>query len=353
MLSSFTADSSLFVEPLAKVGIHHLQLESTLQALSLFDFQIELGQPGLEVHQAFAANPLLPGVILTARGQFAGMISRRRFLEYMSRPYGIELFSQRPIQALHDFSRTDILSLLGSTLIVMAAQRAVNRSHELLYEPIVVQIEPQVYRLLDVHQLLIAQSQIHEHATWLLSKLYYDLEVANQELQRLTILDDLTQVANRRRFDEYLDQECRRLHRIPAPLSLIMCDVDFFKKYNDTYGHQAGDECLRQVAQAIEQTVNRSSDLVSRYGGEEFAVILPSTNSSGAVFVAELILAEVRARAIAHAASPVSSYVTVSLGIATLTSDVVASPQSLIAEADQALYQAKASGRNRYCIAVS
>ncbi|MBD2186341.1 ATP-binding protein [Planktothrix sp. FACHB-1355] len=145
-----------------------LSLESTLQDLPLYDFSVENDRPGSEVAQAFQDNPLLPGVILVEQSQFAGMISRRRFLECMSRPYGLELFLKRPIKCLYVLAHRDVLIFPDDTLIVMAARRSLQRPAELLYEPIVVEIEPTVYKLLDVHELLIAQSHIHELTTRLL-----------------------------------------------------------------------------------------------------------------------------------------------------------------------------------------
>lgn len=168
-----------------------------------------------------------------------------------------------------------------------------------------------------------------------------------QQLQQLATLDSLTQIANRRRFDEYLEQEWRRMAREGAPLSLILCDVDFFKNYNDTYGHQAGDNCLQQVVKAISCAVKRPADLVARYGGEEFAVILPNTDTEGAVQIAESIRSQVQALKLVHPSSQVSKYVTLSLGTASIVPSQEFFPDTLITTADQALYQAKKSGRNR------
>jgi diguanylate cyclase (GGDEF)-like protein len=168
-----------------------------------------------------------------------------------------------------------------------------------------------------------------------------------QQVQRLASSDGLTQIANRRRFDEYLDQEWQRMAREGAPLSLILCDIDFFKTYNDTYGHQAGDNCLQQVAQAISFAVKRPADLVARYGGEEFAVILPHTDAQGAAQIAEKIRSQVQVLQIAHAGSQVSQYITLSLGVASTVLFHESSPAVLIAAADKSLYQAKAEGRDR------
>jgi len=179
-----------------------------------------------------------------------------------------------------------------------------------------------------------------------LAKANQELQRANQELQRLAILDSLTQLANRRRFDEYLAQEWQRLSREQTPLSLILCDVDFFKDYNDTYGHQAGDHCLRQIAQALSSAATRPADLVARYGGEELAVVLPHTPVGGALRIADDIRQRVRALEIAHARSAISHYITLSIGIAEVIPSFQSSPEALIAAADQALYQAKAGGRD-------
>ncbi len=167
------------------------------------------------------------------------------------------------------------------------------------------------------------------------------------ELKRLANVDGLTQVANRRRFDECLQNEWRRCMREKHPLSLILCDVDSFKVYNDTYGHQAGDETLIKIAQAILKSVKRAGDLVARYGGEEFAVVLPNTHAPGAMEVGEVIRAQVRGLQIANIKSLVGGYVTVSLGVSTIIPTDRFSAELLIAAADRALYQAKSQGRDR------
>jgi diguanylate cyclase (GGDEF)-like protein len=159
-------------------------------------------------------------------------------------------------------------------------------------------------------------------------------------------LDGLTKIANRRRFDEHLDQEWRRSKREKRPLALIMCDVDFFKLYNDTYGHQLGDKCLCVIAKTINRHVKRPSDLVARYGGEEFAVILPNTEAKGASLVAETIRLEIQKLKMSHTSSPMK-VVTLSVGISSLPAHLLSSQKVIIALADKALYEAKRRGRNR------
>jgi len=175
-------------------------------------------------------------------------------------------------------------------------------------------------------------------------------KVAQTALERLATLDGLTGIANRRAFDERLLHEWSRASRAKAPLSLIMADVDYFKRYNDVYGHQGGDDCLRAVAAVFQRLVFRASDLAARYGGEEFAVILPSTDQDGAREVAERIRAEVAAAVLPHAGSEVAAHVTLSLGVATVLPGADGHPRSLVSQADQALYAAKKDGRNRVAV---
>ena len=175
------------------------------------------------------------------------------------------------------------------------------------------------------------------------------LEEANQELQKLARLDSLTQIANRRSFDETLDLQWRILRREQLPLSLILCDIDYFKLYNDTYGHPAGDECLRQVALAMNRASKRPADLVARYGGEEFAVIMPNTSPDGAWHVAVEIQQEIQQLQMPHCGSP-SHYLTLSIGISSVIPNQTCYPETLIHSADEALYEAKEQGRNRIII---
>jgi diguanylate cyclase (GGDEF)-like protein len=192
---------------------------------------------------------------------------------------------------------------------------------------------------------LIQQSQ-------LIKNQLTELQQANQNLQLLANLDSLTKLANRRGFDRYIQQEWDRMQRIKAPLSLVMCDVDFFKNYNDKYLHPTGDKCLIKVAMAMRNTVRRSGDLVARYGGEEFAVILPNTDALGAVSVAENIRMAVKDLRIPHEASAVSPYVSMSLGVSTIIPTHESNHQHLIDAADRALYQAKFQGRDRVVMTI-
>jgi len=176
---------------------------------------------------------------------------------------------------------------------------------------------------------------------------YQSLLLANQELQKLALSDGLTRLANRRRFDEHLSDEWQRLARDRQPLSLILCDLDHFKRYNDTFGHPAGDRCLIRVAKALLSGPQRPADLVARYGGEEFAVILPNTDTNGAWRIAQKIHESIRQLKIAHAADNEKPYVTVTMGVATIIPGHEATAQGLVQAADMALYHAKQQGRDR------
>jgi diguanylate cyclase (GGDEF)-like protein len=171
------------------------------------------------------------------------------------------------------------------------------------------------------------------------------LEATNATLSALATKDGLTDLVNRREFDRVLAEEVSRAQRMRSSLTVIMLDVDFFKDYNDRYGHPAGDECLRQVATALASTIKRPGDVVARYGGEEFVVLLPGIDTSGAAIVAESLCRSVRALAIVHHASP-KGHVTVSAGVAVLKADGKVSPSALLLGADAALYEAKRNGRD-------
>ncbi len=198
---------------------------------------------------------------------------------------------------------------------------------------------------------VLARVQVHLQLQLLSKKIIQQnqqLAKANRKLQYLVNFDGLTQVANRRHFDRYLEQEWYRLQRSQQPLSLILCDIDYFKNYNDYYGHQAGDDCLQKVAQALKNAVKRSADLVCRYGGEEFVIILPDTNRAGTIEIAQLIQLAIKELNLVHAHSPISKNITLSLGISCEIPHPQSSIRFLINAADTALYKAKKQGRDRY-----
>jgi diguanylate cyclase (GGDEF)-like protein len=205
---------------------------------------------------------------------------------------------------------------------------------------------PEVLCRIDTHITIYRHKKILAQEIAEKEKIQRKLEKVNQQLKKIANLDGLTEIPNRRLFDEYLAKEWQRLKREQKPLSLIMVDVDYFKAYNDNYGHLAGDDCLKQIAQALEHVIKRPADLVARYGGEEFVVVLPNTSQEGAQKIAQEIQTKMSDLAIPHKYSLISQQITLSLGISTITPHNSLSPFELVNCADQALYQAKQQGRN-------
>jgi len=184
----------------------------------------------------------------------------------------------------------------------------------------------------------IVQARVRNHI---------ELKRSRDLLERLTLQDHLTGIGNRRRFDDALDLEWQRAARAQAPLSLIAIDIDHFKAYNDHYGHPGGDQCLVQVARTLAASAARPGDLVARCGGEEFACLLPATDSAGALRLAGQMCSAIADLGLEHAQSPTHCHVTISLGVGTLTPQAHEPAQSLVDMADAALYAAKSTGRNR------
>lgn len=193
------------------------------------------------------------------------------------------------------------------------------------------------------------QRKAHERELRVLAQ---RLEEANLKLEHLATHDPLTGIANRRYFNEFLHNEWRQAIRDRHPFSVIMIDIDCFKAFNDAYGHQAGDECLKTVASALQNVVKRPKDFLARYGGEEFVALLPDTGSVGALLLAEIMRETVAALGIRHETSTAGATVTVSVGVATAFPGRDSAAESLIAAADRALYSAKDEGRNRIKAAI-
>lgn len=181
-------------------------------------------------------------------------------------------------------------------------------------------------------------------------KNHLELKRYRDLLEKQSLLDGLTGIANRRHFDDIFDKEWRRALRSRDIIALVFLDIDFFKRYNDYYGHLAGDDCLRKVGSTLKNSLKRPGDLVARYGGEEFVIILPGTSQEDAALVGEKVRRNIESLKVAHNMSEVSEYVTVSVGVAAVRPAVNITPASLIASADGALYHAKRQGRNRVIV---
>lgn len=326
-----------------------MNLDSTLEELKIFKYQVDVKEPVKSVMKKFKSNSDLPGVTLLKNGKFFGVVSQKSFWQYMSLPYSIEISARRSIEYIHDYLKIESLILPKTTKIIEAVKEALERPSKILEEPIVVQVEPQEYRLLDLHQLLIAQAKIHEIANLLITNLYKDMEKANQKLKLLSSLDGLTQLSNRRIFDEYLQREWKKAAKQPdSNIALIIGELDFFKPYNEIYGHLAGDDALRKVARVIDNTLKDGNSLAARYGGDDFAIVLPNKDKIDAACLAETIRKQILALEIPNSGSPINPNLTMSFGIAsTIPSKDNNKPDMLLIGADRALTQAKRAGRNR------
>ena len=211
--------------------------------------------------------------------------------------------------------------------------------------------QTQMLKLLDpseMYEVIKQMQSVIEEQTRQLQHLNQQLRFNNEKLKELAVVDELTKVMNRRRFNEYFKQQWQRLKVARKPLSLIICDVDHFKSYNDAYGHASGDRSLVQVARILQKSVRQTIDLVARYGGEEFAIILPDCDEQGAKRVAQNIIRHIRLLSIPHQYSSTASYLTVSMGVATAVPNDNGSPQELFQTTDELLYRAKQEGRNTY-----
>lgn len=212
-----------------------------------------------------------------------------------------------------------------------------------------IEVLMRIQNQLKIKQL---QQKLRERNTYL-EILVQQLKETNQKLEQSSRLDPLTNIANRLHFNDCFAQEWKRSIREQKPLGLILCDIDYFKQYNDTYGHLKGDHCLAQVAQTLKTATLRATDLVCRYGGEEFVIILPYTNPQGGKLICQRILEKIQQLKIPHRRSSVSPYVSVSIGFASLIPSNNLASDLLISLGDHALYQAKKQGKNRFVIAAS
>ena len=203
---------------------------------------------------------------------------------------------------------------------------------------------------IDVTEKVSAELELKHHINNLeetIAKRTTELLKANEKLENLANIDGLTNIYNRRYFNEVIEVETNRAKRSSEPISILMCDVDFFKNYNDSYGHVAGDNCLIKIAATLKVFFNRASDFAARYGGEEFVVILPGIDAGNASKLANKLILEIQNQQIPHDSSSISNVITISIGMITKQPGELTNSTSLIEEADQALYQAKNKGRNR------
>ena len=179
---------------------------------------------------------------------------------------------------------------------------------------------------------------------------HLELKLFRDRLMKMSMVDGLTAIANRRQFDKEIEQQWQRSVRKQSPIAVLMLDIDFFKQYNDEYGHLKGDDCLKQVANVLSLEMKRPTDLVARYGGEEFVCVLPETDAQGAKCVADNIIASINKAGIEHRGSTIAKHLTLSVGLVDTKPDLDTQLVDFLSRADKALYQAKVAGRNRYFV---
>ncbi len=275
----------------------------------------------LFARSAFEAFEILG---LNSSGKFAGGLDLILMDIEMNEMSGIE--ATRKINAVNELQDVPILMVTGDT------------SEESLQEAFAAGAVDYITKPIRKVELLARVRS------------FLKLKQANDKLKMISLTDGLTGVSNRRYFDETLNREWRRMARVSRPLCLMMIDIDFFKKYNDTYGHQKGDKCLKIVANQIRVAMKRAGDFVARYGGEEFAAVLPEMEIERAAVQGRKIQKAVSDLQISHTASKINDHITVSIGIASMLPAEDAQEDELIARADKALYRAKEDGRNRVII---
>ncbi|MBN1959285.1 MAG: GGDEF domain-containing protein [Desulfuromonadales bacterium] len=336
-----------------KFKYSRLQHNSTLVCLELFSVSLQLDDPCHKISEAFKKHPGLPGVLIFDQQSFDSMISRQRFLEIMNLPYSKDLFSQRKIKKLAKRFEAEPLTFSADTYIGAAVEASLERSPREMTEPVVVE-KNGIYFILGSYELFRAHAHIFSETVKTLQAeiihsnlLREKLDQARREAEDLARLDGLTGIPNRRHMDEYLTQEWQRAMRYTSDLSVILIDIDHFKSFNDIYGHQTGDEVLVKVARCLKGQTHRPADMVSRYGGEEFLVVLPDTPIQGAQALAEKMRQAVMNMSIINSGSSVEGLLSISCGVACVTEHKKQPFDQLVSDADKALYQAKSQGRNK------
>lgn len=332
-------------------AIHYLQIRK----YSLWSYRVMRMITGLSVagvvfgligsYQASTAFVSILAALVTPIAFVVGLIVWRKG----QRLGGFYIAAWTPLLLGHLINSLSKIGLIpASTITDMAPQVGVILEVMLLSFALAYRISLERKRRVKAQdRILEVQRKANQTLEARVQERTEELEIANERLKALTVTDGLTQVANRRRFDEKLESEWRRARRHQHALSIILFDMDHFKKLNDVWGHLAGDDCLVQVAGTCADIIKRTGDLLARYGGEEFVVLLPETPESGAQLVAERLRKAISSLPIETGASDKTISVTISAGVATLVPDEELTAQDLLQRADEALYAAKGAGRNR------
>ena len=315
------------------VDDHPDSLESLSTILTIYKYEVEISTDGISAIQAARAKP--PDVVLLDVN--------------MSSMNGFEVCQQ--LRANSSTAEIPIIFISASSETDNKIKAFKEGGNDYITKPLHIgEVIARVENQLQIGRLkaeLQTKNARLEQELLMRQSIEEKLIDLNEQLSLLAAIDSLTQIANRRTFDEIFTREWQRGQRDKQPLSLIICDIDYFKLYNDSLGHQSGDICLKKVARTISNTVMRPADLVARYGGEEFAIILPQTPAQNALQVAKTIAREVKKLAIPHPKSEVSDYVSLSLGVSCAIPQPKYTKQQLLVTADKALYQAKKQGRDR------
>ena len=315
------------------VDDHLDSLESLSTILTIYKYEVEISTDGISAIQAARAKP--PDVVLLDVN--------------MSSMNGFEVCQQ--LRANSSTAEIPIIFISASSETDNKIKAFKEGGNDYITKPLHIgEVIARVENQLQIGRLkaeLQTKNARLEQELLMRQSIEEKLIDLNEQLSKLAAIDSLTQIANRRTFDEIFTREWQRGQRDKQPLSLIIGDIDYFKLYNDSFGHQLGDICLKKVAGAIVNTVMRPADLVARYGGEEFAIILPQTPAQNALQVAKTIAREVKKLAISHPKSEVSDYVSLSLGVSCAIPQPKYTKQQLLVTADKALYQAKKQGRDR------
>jgi len=253
----------------------------------------------------------------------------------------------RQIRAIECYKETPIIMLSGTADLSLLNYAFSNGATDYIKKPIrKIELLARICTALKLKKERASRKEWEKEIITLATQ----LKEANEQLNKLSMIDGLTGIANRRLFDKKIEHEWKRALRSQKPLSLIMIDIDHFKLYNDNFGHQAGDECLKQVAVTLQNTLRRPADFIARYGGEEFVAIIPETDCHAAKMIAEALCNTVAALKIPHIRPDNIQWVTVSLGLSSLVPNSGQLHQELIAQSDIALYKAKSEGRNRVVV---
>jgi diguanylate cyclase (GGDEF)-like protein len=314
--------------------------------ISLYSFWDPTGWVRKHVPPVFSEVAVFASGLIAA-GSLAFILSETRseFAHFYHVGFIVVIMYGNVVQRLRFWNAVVFsLAILG---IHVAGILLLDNFPQRLLSPIISLVTSTVLFTLLANYIMERDERTHYLLTLKERGLVRELSRAHERLQQLSRSDGLTGLFNRRHFQEYYQHVWERAQYDHSPVSVLMLDVDHFKKYNDRYGHPAGDECLRQVAHLLESLLRRPGDMVARYGGEEFIAVLPGADAAAAATVAERVRQGLEALQMRHEASPSGSVVTLSVGVATCRADFLIKDSALLAAADEALYQAKNAGRNR------